>query len=346
MKEPRFKKELFIAIVFLLILLSFNFVLRQTTRIRILSNTRSTFEEVSVDIKNSMEDRITRYESLLYFGRKLFEVTGVVDRLAFATFFSERLSSEKERYGAVDTIAFVEKVVDKNAFVSRVRQEKTKSGLQFLYFNLNNANDKKVGYIMNYLVPHDTGSRYFGYDFAESEELMGELKKSEEKDEIRLTNPLNILQRNKVILVEPVYKLNNNELKSRTDSLIGYIVLILTPEKLFDNVFNNTNVKKTINTRVYPENKGNDELIYIDINNSDVDKVPKSERLNYTQTLPFNGKNLRLVTESTQLVNLTPFEQILPDLIFFGGSILVISFFIIMVSFKMKCDEDQKGDLT
>lgn len=342
MKEPHLKKELFIAVLFLLVLLSFNFTLKQITKTRYLVGSREAFEEASIDVEHFIENRITRYDSLLYFGRKLFESSDSVSRTEFSDFFSEILTIEKTRYTAVDTIAFVEKVSDKKAYVDRVRQEKTKMGLQFLYFNLENVNDKKEGYIMNYLVPHESSSRYFGFDLAESEELLSTLKKSGEDDSMRLSESVDIFGEKKLLLVEPIYRSKTNELKSKKNSLLGYMVLVLNPGKMFDNVFDFQEIQKSINIRVYPESKTAVDLLYIDINDIEVTKIPKEERLTFTQSIPFNGKNLRLITEASRTANLSTFEQIFPDILFFGGSILVISFFFTMMHFKMKSEDDQK----
>lgn len=344
MKEPHFKKELFIAVIFLLVLLSFNFTVRQTTKERFIANSKESFAEASIDVMHLMENRITRYDSLLYFGRKLFEASDAVTRRDFTNFFSEILTKEKTRYGAVDAIAYVEKVTDKKAYVDRIRQEKTKQGLQFLYFNLENANDGKTGYIMNYLVPHESSSRYFGYDLTQSEELSSLIHKSEEEDSIQLSDPITMFGNEKLILIEPVYRNSDVELKTRKDALVGFMVLVLNPEKLFDNVFDFQEIQKSINVRVYPEHKKDGNLIYIDINDAHVTKVPKEERLTLTQTLVFNGKELTLNTEAIKLINLSTFEQLLPDILFFGGSLLVIAFFFIMINFKMENDDDeQKG---
>lgn len=342
MKEPHLKKELFIAVLFLLVLLSFNFTLKQITKARYLAGSREAFEAASVDVEHFIENRITRYGSLLYFGRKLFESSDSVSRAEFAGFFSEILTIEKTRYTAVDAIAFAEKVSDKKVYVDRIRQEKTKTGLQFLYFNLEKVNDKKEGYIMNYLVPHESSSRYFGFDLAESEELLATLKKSGEEDSMQLSESVNIFGEKKLVLIEPIYSSKTNELKSKKNSLIGYMVLVLNPEKMFDNVFDFQEIQKSINIRVYPESKTAEDLLYIDINDSEVTKIPKEERLTFIQSIPFNGKNLRLITEASCTTNLSMFEQIFPDILFFGGSILVISFFFTMIHFKMKSDEDQK----
>lgn len=343
MKEPHFKKELFIAVIFLLVLLSFNFTVRQTTKERFIANSKESFAEASIDVMHLMENRITRYDSLLYFGRKLFEASNTVTRSEFTNFFSEILTKEKVRYGAIDAIAFVEKVTDKKAYVERIRQEKTKQGLQFLYFNLENTNDGKTGYIMNYLVPHESSSRYFGYDLSQTEELSSLIRKSEDEDSIQLSNPITLFGTEKLVLIEPIYKNSSVELKSRKDSILGFLVLVLSPEKIFDNVFDYQEIQKSINVRVYPEHKKEGDLIYIDINDPRVTKIPKEERLTLNQTLVFNGKDLTLNTEAIKLINLSTFEQLLPDILFFGGSLLVIVFFFIMINFKMESDDEQKG---
>jgi CHASE1-domain containing sensor protein len=342
MKEPTFKKDLFTALIFLVILLSFNFFLRQITKTRLLDHSQESFKEASIDIHHAMEDRISSYATLLFYGRKLFEVNGAVTRSGFDVFFSSSLNKQKDSLMAIDAIAYIEKVKDKSAYVSRIRAEKTNTPFEFLYFNLNNATDKKEGYIFNYLTPHIGTSRYFGYDAVESEELLKSLKTSGEEDKLVLTYPISLFGKEQVFLILPIYKNKNTTLASRLESLEGYIVLALSPDKLFDTVFSYQEISKSINIKVYYTNDRTREPFYLESNNDEITRLKDEEKLIATKELIFADKKMYISTEASPKVELSLFEQVFPDIIFIGGSVLVISFFFFMISFRMSCDEKEK----
>ncbi len=347
MKEPQFKKELFIAILFLIILLSFNFFLYQITKTRLLNNSQEFLNEKGKYIQSLMERRITDDTTLLILGSKLLEVNTSLSRAQYSSFFSSVLASvldkQKNQFGAVDGIAYIEKVQDKSAYVARIRAEKTKTPFEFLYFNLNSINDKNTGYIFNYIEPKINNTRYFGYDAAESNELLAALKKSEAEDKLILTKSIKLFGKDQLFLIQPIYKNIDTELISRSDSLIGYIVLILSPEKLFDNIVPSREMGALINIKVY-DNEDTSVPFYVDINNDNISRMKKEDKLILSKELAFADRKIEASIETSPQVELSLFEQVFPDILFIGGSVMIASFFYFMISFKMKYYDEEKKE--
>jgi len=335
MSKTNQKKELFIALLLLLVLLTMNFTLRQITQARQVAIAKESFEEASLDIKELTEKKITIYKDILYFGKKFFEASDFVSRMEFNTFYIDTFSNKREDFNAIDLIAYVEKVNDKKSYLNKIRTEKTQTPFQFLYFNLTTAEDKSTGYIFNYITPNIDGSRYFGYDAAENQQLKDAFLKSESELSLVSTRVVNLFGKDTIFLIQPVFG-KNTQLKAKTVN--GYIVMGINPTKMFDGIFSSQEIGKAINmeTSFFIDNK---DPFYYETNTT---LSKDEEKLQSFKHIMLGDKEIFLKTESSTHVNQNLFERLFPDILFFGSSFIVLGFFVYVVSASM--DKEEKED--
>lgn len=335
MNKTNQKKELFVALLLLLILLTLNFTLRQITQVRQGAIAKESFEEASLDIKELVEKKITFYADILYFGKKLFEASDSVSRMDFNTYYIDLFSNKRTDLNAVESIAYVEKVTDKKNYVSKIRAEKTQTPFQFLYFNLTTIEDKRIGYVFNYITPNIDGSRYFGYDAAENQQLRDAFLKSENELSLVATRVVSLFGKDTLFLIQPVFE-KSTQLKATTVS--GYIVMGINPDRMFDDIFSTQEIGKAINMEVsfFMDNK---EPFYYEKN---VTLTKEEEKLQSLAQIKLGDKDVFLKTESSTNVNQTQFEQLFPDILFFGSSAIVLGFFVFVMSVNMSKEEKEE----
>lgn len=341
MKEPRQKKELYIVLVSLIVFLTFNFILHQSTTVRMLKSSSMSFQEEAMDVHHLVENRIARYEEVLTYGKKFFESSSLVTREEFQLFYADIFDREDSVFDAVNLIAYVERVQNKKEFVDSVRAEKTKIPFQFLYFNLNTMEDKSEGLIFNYIIPHSNGSRYFGYDATETPSLKEALLRSGANDTVILTDIIDLFGKEEIFLIKPIYgkRTSNAKLQTASDAVSGYVVLALDPTRLFDSVFASHEMRKTTNFKMSFSEK--EEPFYYKNN---LELGPSSERLYDSSVIDFGGKKTILTVESSHRGRLSTLERVFPDIVFYGSSAMILGFFIVMINYKMSLEEGEKRD--
>lgn len=335
MNEIHYKKQLYIALIFLLILLTLNFALRQITQIRQAAIARESFEEASLDIKDLMENKIDSYIDVLYYGKKLFEASDAVLRTDFNAFYLDLLTSKKDDLNAVEMIAYVEKVKDKKAYINKIKAEKTQTPFQFLYFNLTTQEDKKIGYIFNYISPNIAGSRYFGYDAAESPQLSEAFSKSEADRALVSTQVINQFGKDLIFLIQPIYE-KNTQMKAAT--VMGYIVMGINPNKMFDNIFSTQKIGRLINMETSFLRDSGDPFYY----ERNVTLTKEEKKFQSLAHMKLGDREIFLKTEASTQVNQTLLEQFFPDILFFGSSAIVLGFFMFVMSMNMDKEEKKK----
>lgn len=335
MNETHHKKQLYIALIFLLVLLTLNFTLRQITQIRQVAIARESFEEASFDIRDLMNNKITSYIDVLYYGKKLFEASDMVSRTEFNTFYLDLFNSKKDDLNAIEMIAYVEKVTDKKTYVNRIRAEKTQTPFQFLYFNLTTQEDKKTGYIFNYISPNIAGSRYFGYDATENPQLSQAFSKSEADHALVSTQVVNQFGKDMIFLIQPIYE-KNTLLKATAVS--GYIVMGINPSKMFDNIFSSQRIGESINIETSFLSNNGDPFYY----EKNVALTEQEEKFQSLAHIKLGDKEVFLKTEASIKLDQTLLEQFFPDILFFGSSTIVLGFFMFVLTVNMDKEEKKK----
>jgi CHASE1-domain containing sensor protein len=340
MKEPKLKKELYIVLISLMIFLTFNFVLHEMTNIRMVNQSKRSFEEVNLDIKHLIENKITQYTDTLRYGKKLFESSDSVTRDDFASFFMDMFGDQRKTNEAIDLIAYVEKVQNKKEYVNKIRAEKTKTPFQFLYFNLTTLENNSEGYIFNYIIPHTSGSRYFGYDASEQVELKKAFLQSGNEDKVVLTSAINLFGKEEMFLIQPIYgkKSSDSKLATSANMVSGYIVLALNPSMLFDNIFAYQEVSKSTNIQLFFSDKDTEPFY----SESNVNLTKEQEKLQGSSSLKFGDKKIILHVDALPSMELSLFERVFPEIVFFGSSFMVLGFFFVMINYRMSCDERPK----
>lgn len=328
MKDAQPKKQFYVVLVFLVILLTFNFVLRQVTKERQMDGSQKLFKEASHDIKESMEFRLSGYANALSFGKRFFESSTTVTRAEFLSFYSDLAQFQPEVAEGIELISYVEKVQDKKTYINRIKAEKTQIPFQFLYFNLKTLEDKATGYIFNYIVPHVNGSRFFGYDAAEIPELRDAFRKSESENRMIMTRQISIFGKDLIFFIQPIYEKNT---KLTAMKLNGFIVVAVIPYKMFEKTYSYPNISKSVNVGASFSDSF-EELFYGQKNilvRNDQDK------LQYEDNIHFMDKEIHVRVEALPTIGQSPFEQYLPDIIFFVSSTMILGFFVAVMSYGM-----------
>lgn len=328
MKDTQPKQQFYVVLVFLVVLLTFNFMLRQVTKERQMDGSQKLFKEASHDIKESMEHRLSGYASALSFGKKLFEASDFVTRMDFSSFYSDLSQVQPELEDGVEMVSYVEKVQDKKAYVSRIKAEKTQIPFQFLYFNLKTLEDKATGYIFNYMVPHNNGSRFFGYDAAEIPELRDMFVKSENENRILMTRQISIFGKDLIFFIQPIYEKNT---KLIAPKLNGFIVIGVNPYKMFENTYSYPNISKSVNVGA-SFSETYEELFY---GQKNIIVQSGQDKLQYKDIIRFADKEIHMKVEALPTIDQSPFEQYLPDIIFLVSSVMILGFFVAVMSYGM-----------
>ncbi|MFZ2026431.1 MAG: CHASE domain-containing protein [Microgenomates group bacterium] len=328
MKDVQPKKQFYVVLVFLVILLTFNFVLRQVTKERQMDGSQKLFKEASHDIKESIEYRLSGYASTLNFGKRLFESSDSITRTEFTSFYSDLGQTQPELADGVELVSYVEKVQDKKAYVNRIKMEKTQIPFQFLYFNLKTLEEKETGYIFNYIVPHKNGSRFFGYDAAEISELKDAFRKSENENRMIMTRQINIFGKDLIFFIQPIYEKNT---KLTAMKLNGFIVIAVIPYKMFEKTYSYPNISKSVNVGASFSDSF-EELFY---GQKNISVRNDQDKLQYEDSIHFMDKEIHLRVEALPTIDQSPFEQYLPDIIFFVSSIMILGFFVAVMSYGM-----------
>lgn len=335
------KKHIFIlALCFLIGLFTLNFIVRQVTKERILSSNQEKFQEMSLDISHLVEKRAQRYEDLVLLGRKLFEGSTSVSRSEFEHFFAEYFQRRRDVLGGVEHIAYVEHVTDKKAFVNRVRSEKTTTPYKFLYFNVLSTDGGDSHYIFNYLYPHTDASRFFGYDTSDSQELERAFRQAAREGKTTLSNTVNLFGMENMMIIEPIYMNDGVAGKTREQMVSGFIVLILKKESFFDNIFEyQTEESEKINISVaFTDNPR--YVFYEDINIGSHVFAQNEPLISDIKKTRIFDRNIQIKTESKKSLQLTLFERFFPDVNFVVSTLVALIYFIIMITFRMRCDSE------
>lgn len=338
MQEPSKKKIYFLALSFLIGLLMLNFIMRQITVTKLLDNSLEKFNELSADVVHLMSKRVDKYSDIVLFGRKFFESSSSVTREEFTHFFEEYFEKRKDMLAGVENIAFIEKIKDKKTFVDTIRREKTKTAFSFLYFDIRSQNPSSTQYVFNYLFPHKNNTRFFGYDVADSPELRRGLAQASEERRQILTSEVDLFGEAYMFLIDPVYDPNAKVGATVQDALLGYVVLTLRKNEIFDKVFEyqGSEVDK-LNIKVSFEGmQGNpfytetniDEGIIRDTSRFIKNKIP----------LQFANRRIMVEVETKPRLQLTEFEKMFPEINFIVSSVMVVLFFIIMITFRTRCE--------
>lgn len=328
MKDVQPKKQFYVVLVFLVILLTFNFVLHQVTKERQMDGSQKLFKEASHDIKESMEFRLSGYANALSFGKRLFESSNSVTRAEFLSFYSDISQFQPEVAEGIELISYVEKVQDKKTYVNRIKAEKTQIPFQFLYFNLKTLEDKATGYVFNYIVPHINGSRFFGYDAAEILELKDAFIKSENENRMIMTRQINIFGKDLIFFIQPIYEKNT---KLTAMKLNGFIVIAVIPYKMFEKIYSYPNISKSVNVGASFSDSF-EELFY---GQKNISVRNDQDKLQYEDSIHFMDKEIHVRVEALPTIDQSPFEQYLPDIIFFVSSIMILGFFVAVMSYGM-----------
>lgn len=322
------KQQFYVVLVFLVILLTFNFVLRQVTKERQMSGSEELFKEASHDIKESMEHRLSTYASVLGFGKRLFESSETVTRTEFSSFYSDLSQTQPDLTDGVELVSYVEKVQDKKGYVNRIKTEKTQIPFQFLYFNLKTLEDKAVGYIFNYMVPHNNGSRFFGYDAVEIPELKEAFEKSENENKIIMTRQISMFGKELIFFIQPIYEKN---IKLTPLKLNGFIVIGVSPYKMFEKIYSYPSISKSVNVGA-SFSETFEELFY---GQKNILVQDSQDKLQHKDTIYFADKKIHIKVEALPTIDQSPFEQYLPDIIFLVSSVMILGFFVAVMSYGM-----------
>ncbi len=335
------KQIFFLALVFLIGLLTLNFVVRQITQAKLLDNSESKFNEVSLHIQRLVDKRIERYTDIVGFGKRFFDNSEQVSREEFAQFFSDYFLKRKDALIGVEHIAFVEHVTDRQAFINRVRAEKTSTPHKFLYFTVSSADPGNSHYIYNYLYPHSDSSRFFGYDTSDSYELERVFRLAASEGRPMLSNVVTLFGNEHLVLVEPIYSKNPKNGSSRKESVYGFIALTLKRDSLFDNMYEyQTDEENKINRKVsFIDNPA--YTFYEDINIAE-DVLHREPLIASTHETTFLDRKIGVTVESKRTLQLTFFERYFPDINFIVSSVVAVLFFMIMILFRIRCDSNGK----
>jgi len=330
------KKDFYITFIFLITLLCFNFVVLQVTKTRLLNRSKDIFNKTTEEVKYLSQVHFEKYLNVMLFGRKYFESNDFVDRKKFTAFYTEFLNKKDTLPLAIDNIAYVEKVTNKSDFVSRIKSENTATAFQFLYFSLDGISEKDEYYIFNYLVDHNPQTRLFGYDARENEGLRPYFDQSAREGTRALIGPVKLFGKEQFLLIDPVYR-QGMSVVDRKKALKGFVVILLSPDKLFDNIAGDKPSLASINTEIYIN--GKNEPIYQKINIMDKIFEKKDEKFKDKISLSFADRTLTVYFDSPPSSQLTQGELVIPDILFIVGSVMIVSFFIIMIGYKTKWEE-------
>lgn len=333
------KQIFFLALVFLIGLLTLNFVVRQVTQSKLLDNSESEFDETALHIQRLVDKRIDRYVDLVNFGRKFFESSEQVNRDEFTQFFSDYFTRRKEALSGVENIAFVEHVSNKQDFITRVRSEKTNTPYKFLYFTVSSEDPGNSHYVFNYLYPHPDSSRFFGYDVSDSQELERTFRLAASEGQPKLSNAVTLFGKEYLVLVEPIYNRNPKPNSTREEAVYGFIALTLKKDQIFDNIYEYmTEESNRLNRKVsFIDNPA--YTFYEDINITD-DVLHKEPLISKTHETTFLHRKIGVTVESKRTLQLTLFERYFPDINFIVSSVVAVLFFIIMAMFRVRCETE------
>lgn len=332
------KKILFLALSLLIGLLMLNFVMRQIIVTKLLDNSSDKFAEISTNIVHLIDRRTSQYGNILLFARKLFESKDIIGREEFAHFFGEYFEKNKEALSGVEHVAYVERVTDTKAFVEKVRTEKTKTAFRFLYFNIASQHPNETRYVFNYLYPHTENSRFFGFDPSDSNELTRSFNQAAREGRQILSNEVDLFGTTYLFLIDPVYVQNPQLNAPREESVKGFVVLTIRKDEMFTKIFDyQTEESKKINIRVFFDDPPK-HLFYEDRSIEQGIFDDGSKLLKNRLPTEFANRKLLVETETTPRLQLTEFEKVFPEVNFFISSGMVVMFFIIMITFRMRCD--------
>lgn len=335
------KQIFFLALTFLIGLLTLNFVVRQITQAKLLDNSETKFNDASLHIQRLIDKRIERYIDIVSFGKKLFESSNQVTRDEFTQFFSDYFTRKKDVLTGVENIAFVEFVSDKQNFVNRVRAEKSTTPYKFLYFSVSSDDPGNSHYVYNYLYPHPDSSRFFGYDVSDSNELQRTFSLAAREGLPVISNAVTLFGNEYIVLVDPIYNRNPKPNSSREESIYGFIALTLKKNELFNNIYEyQTDEANKINKKVsFIDNPS--YLFYEDINITE-DVLHREPLISNTHETTFLNRKIGVTVESKRTLQLTLFERYFPDINFIVSSVVAVLFFMIMILFRIRCDSNGK----
>lgn len=331
------KQIFFIALVFLIGLLTLNFVVRQVVQAKLLDNSEAKFNEASSHIQRLVDKRIERYIDLVGFGKELFESSEQVTRDEFTQFFSDYFLRRKDVLVGVEHIAFVEHIANRQEFTNRVRAEKTNTPYKFLYFSVSSEDSGNSHFVYNYLYPHPESSRFFGFDTSDSNELERVFRLAAREGRTMLSNAVTLFGNEYLVVVEPIYLRNPKPNSTREESIYGFIALTLKKDTIFDNIYEyQTDEQGRINRKVsFIDNPA--YTFYEDINITE-DVLHREPLISNSRETNFLNRKISVTVESKRTLQLTLFERYFPDINFIVSSVVAVLFFMIMITFRVRCD--------
>lgn len=344
MQEQSKKKIYFLALSLLIGLLMLNFIMRQISVTKLLDNSLERFNDTSAEVVHLMSKRVDRFSDIVIFGRKFFESSTAITREEFTRFFEEYFEERKDMLTGVENVAFIEKIKDKKTFVEAIRREKTKTAFSFLYFDIHSQNPESTQYVFNYLFPHKNNTRFFGYDVADSHELRRALAQAAEEGRQILTSEVDLFGEAYLFLVDPIYDPNAKVGSTTQDALLGYMVLTLKKNEVFDNVIEHKGTEsEKLNIKVFSDDMPG-VAFYEETNIDDGITRDASRFIKNKIPLQFANRKMMVEVETKPQLQLTEFERIFPEINFIVSSAMVVAFFIIMITFRTRCDSSDSSD--
>lgn len=308
----------YVSFIFLIILLTANFLLWQLSRNYVANVSRATFNERVVSYAKNTSAIIRDYMNIPIYGAAFITHSEEVKRNEFEHFFRDVLSRRGDTYTAVKAVAFVQNVTDTGSFVNEVKADKSLSLVGYPFFSIFPNTEEKTAYAINYLVPFDENKSLFGYNLASDPKQAEVIRESIILHEPRATEKLIVLNASRITVYNPVFTQG-----SKGGQLKGFIAMILDPDVLFDQLTDTQN--SGITASLYNGKKNLKDINSITANNI---TSPKDHLFQSVQYVEIAKQPFTILYTSEESSQQTFLQKIVPQLLLYGGSGIIFLLFM------------------
>ncbi|MBI3887793.1 CHASE domain-containing protein [Candidatus Microgenomates bacterium] len=321
--QNEIKRDLYATTILLMFLLTVNFVVWQMVKNNFHTKTKSDFEDSVFHLSKSIEQKFKNYTELLESGKHFYRSSNSVERGEFDGFYQESISKNIAENQDIVMNTFVEITQDKAELEKRVKDEAN----QFYYFSVYPDSNQKERYVINYIYPWESNKRYFGYDMKTDPFFSSFFAQALEKGELVVTDPNVFVNIKRQLLIQPIYK-------NDTKTGLGFIVLFLDPDKMFDSIINDKDYE-TMDLAIFngdfSEEKIKDKqpvFLQKNIDSGEKGTITKIEHF------VIGNKPYTILARDVIFTSQNVFEKYFPDVNLIISNLVVIGFIVLLIHLK------------
>lgn len=343
------RQNFYISIIFLIILLLFNFVVWQVNKSHYIGKAKDMFNEYSRDIKLLISRDLESYYHTLLSNEAFFKSHPAVTRSEFESFNATSVDKNNTSVPAIELIAYVQKTDDKTEFEKKIRAEQTNPPLQNYAFTVYPAGDQSQSWVINYMTPKNRNRSYFGYDVLTDSEFSSDFMQAAETGKMVVTNRKILIDKETILLIKPVY-INNMPARTqdeRVKALSGFVVIFLNPEDLFAKTADDIEEDYQIGLKVSIGHLRKNQIQSADslFEDARAMNLLSHERDKMFETLTygtFADKEITILTTAVVSEQLGVFEGIVSDAIFAISNLITIVFFLLVAEINNRDPEKKQ----